>query len=281
MHMTKTYFSIITTLVLLTAGVSAQAPTTAATAKPTNESALSIQSIVPNSAGINVGLTAYQVQLVGASLEKQNPTTGNWVPVINYFYFPLPAELFSTRDATSGTVALPIIVQADPAVIYRMSFFTKSKDDEQMDWNNAMPFTFKGYTSAVSQTFKIDFTSDALKVSTTTSNVATLTAAWQFPGQNPVSVQQSTESQSPQVSLSFAALQASDGATPSLVLTLVDKATNQRQEARLTLTVASTTVVNRKVSQAASASNPSKASLSWGDLAKTGISAILKYFTKV
>lgn len=201
MNIGTSHVSLLATLLLLTAGY-AQTPTTPhPTPKPTNESLLIVQSIVSNSAGINVSLTANQVQVVVASLEKQNPGTGNWVSITDSFHFPLPGDLAGTQGPTSGTVTLPIIVQADPSVLYRLSFWTKSKNDDNMDWNYSIPMTFFGYKSTVSQTFNIEFGSDALKISAATSNVAKLTAAWQFPGQTPVSAQESTESQNPQVSL--------------------------------------------------------------------------------
>ncbi len=282
MNIGKSHVSLFATLFLFTAGVYAQPTPPQRVQAPINESQLSVQSIVPNSAGITVSLTADHVEQIGCGLEKQNLGTGNWVSVINSVWFSLPSELAGTLSPTSGKVTLPIIVQADPSVLYRLSFWTKStkSTDDGMDWYNSVPMTFKGYESTVSQTFKLEFTSDALKISAKTSDVATLTAAWQFPGETPVSAQESIEKQSPDVSLSFAALQAKPSSVPSLVLTLVDKATNQKQEARLTLTVASTPDVSKKVNQISAASNPSKQNLSWGDIAKTGISALLKFFAK-
>jgi len=281
MNIGKSHVSLLATLLLLAAAYAQTPATPQATPKPTNESQLIVQSIVPNSVGITVSLTASQVQDVGGNVEKQNPGTGNWMPMVGFYAIPMPGELIGSQSPTTGAVTLPIVVQPDPNVFYRLSFWTRSKKDENMDWNYSVPMTFTGYRSTVSQTFNIEFGSDALKISAATSNLAKLTAAWQFPGgQAPVDAQESTESQNPQVSLSFGALQAKKGSIPSLVLTLVDRATNQTQEARLTLTVASTPAVSQKVQQITTANNPAKQSLSWGDIAKTGISALLKFFTK-
>lgn len=271
---------------LIVFGLSIQAQTaTGQKPKPTNNAQLSIQSVIPSQEGISISMTAGNVDLLYVQLDKQNPGTGSWVPVVPWTQVVLTNELKNTTEPTQGTILVPIVVEPNPSLFYRVTLDTKSEDSTEMDWNISIPMTFHGYESTVSQTFNLKFASDALTVSAVTKDVVTLTAEWQIQGETVVSSRESVQRQSPQLQLSFAALQSAKGSTPSLILTLEDAATHRKQEARITIAVSSTSDLKQKVSNAANGgsnggSNDKKV-FSWKDLAKTGVGAMLQYFSAI
>jgi hypothetical protein len=250
--------------------------------KPQNEARIIILSGVATPSGVAVLTKLSRVEILSASFERLNPGAGTWSRFVDSVGMPVPSELRNTPELTEGIINWPIIVAADPSAMYRITGWVKSSDNQEMDWLASDPATFHGYKPFVSQTLTLAFLTDSLKISATTPDIATLKAAWEFQGENPMAVQVSKESQSPYVKLPFAALDPkSDKGIPAMVLTIEDSRTHQTQEARVTVTVDTTPAIKQKVQELTNETNPdkrNKTKFSWGDLAKTGATALLKYF---
>jgi hypothetical protein len=226
-----------------------------------------------------VKIEGQNVQALLARIEKQ-VETGTYLPVLNSVgIIDIPTELRNPSGSGVGTVKFPVVVSADPKTRYMLSLWAKSGYDNDMEWGNAKTRVFSGYAPPTPQTFKLEFSSAALNVSVDTSDMETVTAQWQL-GKRTVATESNTGAP-PTVDLKYAALGSTGSELPALVLTLENPNTHEIQEARVTLAIAADPSLKTKVTKATT-ENPdkqSKASFSWQDLAKSGIGALLKYFT--
>lgn len=251
---------------------------------PKNLSTINIQSVTPSATGISVEILGQNVRVLSASIDRQDPKTGSNLPVVNSVGIAdIPSEIANPSVQAVGTAKFPIVVSSDPNTQYTFTLWAKSADDPNMDWGNPQTRIFKGYAPPVkptAPTFKLTIGTDALNVSVDTPNlIETVTAKWQY-GNNTVSTE-STTGENPSVALKYDSLGGKSGELPSLVLSLTDPKTGDVQESRVTLAVAADQSLTTKAKQASqeNSDKQKKASFSWQDLAKSGISAILKYFT--
>jgi len=220
--------------------VVAQAAPTAPPPKATgvlNSSSFNIQGVSPSATGLSVSIEGQNVAVLNASLEKQDPQTGNYLTVLSSVGIAdVPSEISKSAEGI-GIAKFPILVDPDPNTSYRLWLWAKSADSGEMDWGNAQSRVFRGYppaAPATPPTFKLEFGSDQLSVSTATDDIRTLKAQWQV-GSDTVATE-STTNKNPVVGLKLAALQSGPGnQLPSLILSLEDPKTHQTQEARITL----------------------------------------------
>jgi hypothetical protein len=247
---------------------------------PPNRSMINIQNLSASATGISVEILGENVQILSASVDKQDPKTGTNLPVVNSVGIAdIPPEIRNQSGSAIATVKIPIVVSSDPSTQYTLTLWAKSGADEDMEWGAPQTRIFRGYVRPAPQTFKLEFSSDALNVSVETSDIKTVKAEWQL-GKSTVSTE-STTAQNPKVALKYSSLGATGSELPALVLTLQDPKTQEVQESRVTLAVAADQNLKTKVTQAKAAKpqTQGRASFSWQDLAKTGIGAILTYFT--
>jgi hypothetical protein len=247
-----------------------------------NQSMINIENLSASATGISVEVLGQNVQMLSASIDRQDPKTGTNLPVVNSVGISdIPPAIRNQTGSAIAAVMIPVVVSSDPSIQYTLTLWAKSTDDEtgSMDWGTPQTRIFKGYTHPKPQTFKLEFSADALNVSVQTSDIETIKAEWQV-GTRTVSTE-STTAQDPKVALKYSALGTTGNELPALVLTLEDPKTHELQESRVTLAIASDQNLKNKVTQAKAAKpqTQGKASFSWQDLAKTGVGAILTYFT--
>jgi|HubBroStandDraft_5_1064220.scaffolds.fasta_scaffold57927_2 hypothetical protein len=247
--------------------------------KPQNLSTFNIQDVSASPTGISVVIQGQNVQVLSASIDRQDPKTGTNLPVVNSVGIAeVPPEIRNPTGSAIGTAKFPIVVSADPNTQYTLTLWAKSGDDAEMDWGTPQSRIFRGYVRPPSQTFKLEFSADSLNVSVETPEIKTVKAEWQL-GASTVSTESNT-GQNPKVALKYTALGGTGAELPGLVLTLEDPKTHEVQESRVTLAVAADPNLKNKVktAKADTAQKQSKASFSWQDLAKTGVGALLTYF---
>jgi hypothetical protein len=249
---------------------------------PVNKSSINIQSVSGSPKGIVVAILGQNIHVLSASLDRQDPITGNPLPIVTSVGIAnIPHEIGNSIGAV-GTVTIPLLVDADPNVVYTLTLWAKSEDEEAMEWGTPQSRIFKGYAPEAVESapnFKLEFSSDSLNVSVAASEIRTLKAQWQV-GDNTVATESTTDTH-PAVALKFGALQNSAGPQlPTLILSLEDPKSHKVHESKVTLAVKTDQGLTKKVKQAKTepTQKQGKASFSWQDLAKSGVGAILTYF---
>jgi hypothetical protein len=247
-----------------------------------------IRNVKPSARGLDVDVQMTHVGFMGASVEKQDKTTGNWTSVIDAMYLPVPNDLKLTETAVGGTVLLPLVLPGKDQT-YRLSFFSKNNQDETADFANANPLTFSGYDAPtpkpIANSINLEFSTDSLTISAKTDDKVILRASWQVTGSDtPYGLQATTNMQNPKVQLNYGALpKSSSGAFPAMDIGLFDESGSALQEAKIAVAVAANKTVTDKVKavkdQPAASAKSTSTKFSWTDLAKTGIGALMKYFT--
>lgn len=251
---------------------------------PTNLASFEVQNITATATGVNIVMIGSNIGLLDFRIDKQDPNVPNPIPIVSDLTVTqIPDELRHNQDAT-GTVILPIILNAKVSKRYFLTTFAKSEDISEMDWGSVKnPKAFDGYDTPATPTppvFKLSFAQSAVTVSVSTDKISNLTAEWHAEGKV-VDTASVKNSQDPSVPLSFGKLTPPTAGQPqtlpAIALTLEDVNAHVIQQASIQLSIASDPAVNAKVKQATA--NPNKnTNFSWGDLAKTGIAALLKFF---
>lgn len=237
--------------------------------------------------GIKVKITGKNIQLVNFQIKKFDKESQDF-EVYAYSIQCLTPEKFRTSDMSTYIFPLPIIIAADPEARYKI-WASASPTLESNQWVEApKEMEFYGFSSKVADTIDLNFTPEQLTISAVTNNIAVLRAGWSIPGtpENTKTIlEESRTMQNPSLPLKFAALgQPSGRQGPALQISLEDPTRGIVQQALITLSVSvgSNTSLRSDVqtaSQEPPTISPQKSKkFSWIDLAKTGISAILKYF---
>jgi hypothetical protein len=256
-----------------------------------------IDSLIATPNGIKAHLTGQNTRDLSFSIEKKDKGTGNFVPWIKGVTLSAPPNLGNSY-LLSDDISIPVLVAADPTEEYRLYVFGSATIDEKAAWvtDNMPSPIMRGYSPNITDTIKLEFTSDELIISALTSNIAKLTAIWCIPGpaeNTPIGVQATETDRNPNLGLPFAILdqarkkaatQAASApvSTPAFQISLEDMTTGIKQQALITLSV-NVGQQQAKVNAVKGESDPNtpiskKTKFSWGDLLKTGVSAILKYF---
>lgn len=254
---------------------------------PKNLASFDVLNITATASGLKIVIIGSNIGLLDFRIDRQDPNVTNPIPIVSDLTVTqIPDELRHVQDAT-GTVILPILLDAKTSKRYFLTTFAKSEDITEMDWGSVKnPKAFDGYDAPMPPpppVFKLAFATDAVTVSVSTDKPSNLTAEWHAEGKV-VDTASVKNSQDPSVPLSFTKLTPPTAGQPqtlpAIALTLEDPNGHVTQQASIQLSVASNAAVTAKVKQQASAnpSNQAKASFSWSDLAKTGIGALLKFF---
>jgi hypothetical protein len=254
--------------------------------KPT----VTVLGATPGPKGLDLDVQLTNVGFLGAEVDSQNKSTGSWIPVVNDIFVPLPTELKNSPQPVGGHLILPLLVP-DKNVQYRVLVSVKVMDDVKYyatDFINSNTVLFNGYDPNPPKpplnSIGVQFGLEKLTIAVKTDNKVTLQASWQIEGSSgPVGVQVTQNMQNPSVDLPYAAIQNSAKGFPAMDLILKDEHGANLQEAKLAFTVqvdkTTSDKVNAVKSQPVSSSQSSSTKFSWGDLAKTGVAAIMKYFT--
>jgi hypothetical protein len=254
---------------------------------PKNLASFDVQNITATPSGLKIVIIGSNIGLLDFRIDRQDPNVQNPIPIVSDLSVTqIPDELRHVQEAT-GTVILPILLDAKTSKRYFLTTFAKSEDITEMDWGTVKNAkAFDGYDAPTAPTppvFKLSFAPDAVTVSVSTDKPSNLTAEWHAEGKV-VDTASVKNSQDPSVPLSFGKLNPPTAGQPqtlpAIALTLEDPNSHVTQQASIQLSVASNQAVTAKVKQQASAnpSNQAKLSFSWSDLAKTGIGALLKFF---
>ena len=239
-----------------------------------NDAQVQIKSVTAGPTGIKVTLKVTHMAVLAFNVKQLVPT-GKWIPIVPAIWINPPNDLIKTSEEVEGTVTLPVLVEPNASAQYQLQANVKSANSSDMLWNTDNSDIFNGYTP---EPFQLNFGSDALTISATSSDVETLKAAWHYGQGVPTDMVASKTQESPSVGLPYSTLHVSDGKDmPSLFLELTDANGQIREQARVAITVDVSPGMKKKI-QDSTKTNNSNTKFSWGDFAKTGIGAVLRYF---
>ncbi len=238
-----------------------------------------IKTVKAGSNGLNVNVVLARVGYMGAFIDKQNRETGNFVNVVDSIVVPLPAELNQSSDNVQGDILFPLVMIGKDQT-YRLTLYVKTRrDDATSAYVYSTPLTFSGYdnsTKPIANAINLQFSQDGLTISAKTDDKVTLKASWQVSGSDSSFGLQAVQNmQNPKVQLSYGELpKSAAGGFPTMDIGLFDQNGSPLQEAKIAVAVTASKDVTSKVSSANSSTK-----FSWSDLAKTGLGAVMKYFT--
>jgi hypothetical protein len=274
-----------------------QGPTTTTTPTPSTTSTpaadlgpqptITLMTVKATAAGLNVELQAAHLGEMGIQVDKQNKVTGTWVPYVETIYMPIPADIKDTSEPVGGSLVVPLLMPG-AEVFYRVLVVGKSKPTDPRDWTNSNLTTCYGFDIAqkpIANSIELQFSEDTLTISTKTDDKVVLKASWQVgSGGTPYGLQATANMQNPAVSLNYGALpKDTSGGFPVMDIGLFDENGTRLQEAKIAVKVASTKPVANKVDSVkndpVTSSKSSSTKFSWSELAKTGLGALMKYFT--
>jgi hypothetical protein len=277
---------------LLLPGITNAADTASAT--------IDIRDAKATSEGIQATVILSHADVYYAEVQLLDNDTGEWGPYVTTLAQPVPGPLANTNTNKSGTLTIPILTPGGSTEKYRLTLYVSTRTEAgpnthrgfftntQTAFTSSTPLRFDGLSLTqppVSQLTPISlkFNSDKLTVAAKTGEVASLSAAWQVPGNsNPVGMQAMQNHQDPTVDLMYAdlgvpAANAQDPSLPEIKITLQDKGNTQETIVSIAVNVTQQVKAAKKSAQA----QPGKAKFSWSDLAKTGVAGLLTYFTTV
>jgi hypothetical protein len=248
-----------------------------------------IRNVKAGAHGLAVEVLLARVGYIGAFVDKQNKGTGNWLTVVDTITLPLPAELNGTTDNVDGNILFPLVMPGKDES-YRLTLFVKERrDDAASAFVYSTPLTFAGYDAPtakpISNSINLEFSQDSLTISAKTDDKMILKAAWQVSGTDASFGLQATQNmQNPKVQLSYGALpKNASGGFPAMDIGLFDQSGAPLQEAKIAVSVVADKSVTDKVNsvkdQSSTSSKSNSTKFSWSDLAKTGLGAVMKYFT--
>lgn len=235
--------------------------------------------------GLVISLQLTDVGFLGAEIYKQNKSTGGFVSFIDGTFIPVPSDYRNTSTSVGGQVTFPVLVP-DQTAVYRVRLMAKTADDPKENYIFSNPILFSGYDPNPLKPplipLALQFASDKLTISAKTDNKVKLTAGWQLQSAAaPIGVQVTQTVQNPSVDLLYSSL-SSSSQFPAIDLALDDEQGVQIEHAKLAFTVkvdqATSAKVNSVKNEPVSSNKSSSTKFSWGDLAKTGVAALLKFF---
>jgi hypothetical protein len=240
-----------------------------------------------SAAGLKVDIQAVHLGFMGVQVEVLEKGTGTWISMIDGIYIKVPTELRDTSDEVEGSLNVPLLMVGSDTK-YRLIVFGKTSSSDQRENVYSNLKTFDGFDNVlkpIANSIDLQFAQDSLTIATKTDDKVVLKASWQIPGaQGPVGLEATTNVQNPKVALSYAALpKDSSGGFPALDIGLYDQNGNRLQEAKIAVSVAANKPVSDKINsvknEPTTSGRSSSTKFSWADLAKTGLGALMKYFT--
>lgn len=248
---------------------------------------VNILTVTPGTMGLDVNLQIAGTGFLGVEVLKLNESTGQFVSVIDGAFIPVPGDLRMTATPVGGHLIFPILVP-DKNAKYRARLMAKTADVQTENFVYSNPIVFAGFDPSPAKpaltSISLQLGTDRLTISAKTSDKVTLQAGWQMANDAaPIGVQVKQNVQNPSVDLMYSFLPTTSQSFPAIDVALLDEKGAVMEEAKLALTVkvdkATATKVNAVKSQPDNSSKSASTKFSWSELAKTGIAAVLKYFS--
>jgi len=261
---------------------------------------ITLDSVIATQAGIRMLITGHNTQYLSFQIDKWDKGTGSY-PKMMYLEWYAPNQLTHDDDQTAQVI-LPVIV--DPEGSYKIWAWA-SQTEKNANWIPApVARPFSGFSPQITDSIDLQFASDKLTISARTKVAAILKAGWNASGATDNSKIKMEASgpeaeKNPQLPLSFSALGQTVGKQgPALCISLEDPEHGIVQQAQVSLSInlgdenlkkdlkdaisqPGSSTTNKPGSSTTGKPDTSaaqKKKFPWGDLLKTGIGAILKYF---
>ena len=230
--------------------------------------------------GLEIGVTFARVGYVGLFIDKINKGSGSWVNVVDSFSMPLPGDLNLTSQTVDGVLQYPLVLPGKDET-YRLTLYGRARREDTGSASvYSTPQTFMGFDppaqKPITNSINLQFSQGDLIISAKTDEKVTLKAAWQVGGSDqPYGLIASENSPNPSIKLSYGALPPSaNGSFPAMDIGLFDEHDVRIQEAKIAVSVTTDKSTKAKISKPTS-----NTKFSWSELAKTGLGAVMQYFT--
>jgi hypothetical protein len=246
---------------------------------------LELRKAVASSAGIRATVSLTHAKVLFLKIEAQNSGTGNYdQPYIPWMFVPLPSVLQDTPNPVVEDILIPVVIPGDTSKHFQMFLYTSAAVDANgasSVYTVSSPYPLDGYSPALTKAFTLKFNQQTLTVSAQTAAIVNMTVSWVVEDtsgtKRSVGMSAMNNHQDPSVDLQYSDLGAANPSSlPSIDVKLTDPNTQESQEAVFAVAIAASQDLKTKAKTAQPTDK--KNTLSWSDILKTGLGALLKYF---